>query len=75
VNAYQQGQRFGQHSAEECLIIADLYRRNSDMHHANEYAERALQGNSNDATYQQAIHHLQALIRTGTTTRQPRPPH
>ncbi|MFN5936218.1 MAG: hypothetical protein ACK46D_18185 [Roseiflexaceae bacterium] len=75
VNAYQQGQRFGQHNAEECLIIADLYRRNSDMHHANEYAERALQGSSNDATYLQAIHHLQALIRTSTTTRQPRPLH
>lgn len=73
VNAYQQGQRFGQHSGDECLIIADLYRRNGDMHHANEYAERATQANPNDPLMQDALRHIHALIHTSTTTRQLRP--
>lgn len=72
VNAYQQGQRFGQHTADECLIIADLYRRNGDMHHAMHYNDLAAQGHS-DPHIQFLVAQQHEHIQTNVTTRQVRP--
>lgn len=71
-SAYQQGQRFGSTSSEECMIIADLYRRSGDMHNATHYNTLAAQGTS-QASLQANVAHQRQLIDTTTTTRQLRP--
>lgn len=72
INAYQQGQRFAQHNAEECLIIADLYRRNGDMRNASHYNNLAAQGtNSQQMLVLTTRQH--ELIEHNVTTRHQRP--
>ena len=72
INAYQQGQRFGQNNADECMIIADLHRRRGDMPQATHYNTLAAQAKSNERI-QAAIALQQTLITQNITTRQVRP--
>lgn len=72
INAYQQGQRFGSHSSDECMVIADLYRRSGDMHNAAHYNDLAAHGGNNPQV-QTLVARQRELISTNIMTRQVRP--